>query len=252
MRGESVDIPRYDFITGRRTWHNNPLTLDERSILIVEGIHGLNPRLTPSVPEAQKFRIYISCFTSVAMDNLSRIATTDNRLLRRLTRDYTQRGADAVATLSRWGSVRRGEEKHIFPYQENADVMLNSSLFYEISVLRPYAEKILREVPDTVPEYDEARRMLKFLKNFTPIPPDEIPPTSIIREFIGGSSFSTDPGKPRRAPAPYPADAGTPPGRMRRRRLHAAENISPAGACGLRKNSIFAWELRAARRIRRQ
>ena len=189
IRGESVDIPRYDFITGRRTWHKNPLTLDERSILIVEGIHGLNPRLTPSVPEAQKFRIYISCFTSVAMDNLSRIATTDNRLLRRLTRDYTQRGADAVATLSRWGSVRRGEEKHIFPYQENADVMLNSSLFYEISVLRPYAEKILREVPDTVPEYDEARRMLKFLKNFTPIPPDEIPPTSIIREFIGGSSF---------------------------------------------------------------
>ena len=189
IRGESVDIPRYDFITGRRTWHNAPLTLDERSILIIEGIHGLNPRLTPSIPDAQKFRIYISCFTSVAMDNLSRIATTDNRLLRRLTRDYTQRGADAVATLSRWGSVRRGEEKHIFPYQENADVMLNSSLFYEISVLRPYAEKILREVPDTVPEYDEARRMLKFLKNFTPIPPDEIPPTSIIREFIGGSSF---------------------------------------------------------------
>ena len=189
MRGESVDIPRYDFVTGRRTWHNNPLTLDERSILIVEGIHGLNPQLTPSVPEAQKFRIYISCFTSVAMDNLSRIATTDNRLLRRLTRDYTQRGASAVATLSRWASVRRGEEKHIFPYQENADVMLNSSLFYEISVLRPFAEKILREVPDTVPEYDEARRMLKFLDNFIPIPPDEIPPTSIIREFIGGSSF---------------------------------------------------------------
>ena len=189
MRGESVDIPRYDFVTGRRTWHKDPLTLNERSILIVEGIHGLNPRLTPSVPESQKFRIYISCFTSVALDNLSRIATTDNRLLRRLTRDYTQRGANAVATLSRWASVRRGEEKHIFPYQENADVMLNSSLFYEISVLRPFAEKILREVPDTVPEYDEARRMLKFLDNFIPIPPDEIPPTSIIREFIGGSSF---------------------------------------------------------------
>lgn len=189
MHGESVDIPRYDFVTGRRTWHKDPLTLNERSILIVEGIHGLNPRLTPSVPESQKFRIYISCFTSVALDNLSRIATTDNRLLRRLTRDYTQRGASAVATLSRWASVRRGEEKHIFPYQENADVMLNSSLFYEISVLRPFAEKILREVPDTVPEYDEARRMLKFLDNFIPIPPDEIPPTSIIREFIGGSSF---------------------------------------------------------------
>lgn len=189
MAGESVDIPRYDFITGRRMRHDNPLTLDERSILIVEGIHGLNPRLTPGVAEDQKFRIYISCFTSVAMDNLSRIATTDNRLLRRLTRDYRQRGADALATLSRWGSVRRGEEKHIFPYQENADIMLNSSLFYEISVLRPFAEKILREVPDTAPEYDEARRMLKFLDNFIPIPPDEVPPTSILREFIGGSSF---------------------------------------------------------------
>jgi len=187
--GQSVDIPRYDFITGRRMWHHHPLTLDERSILIVEGIHGLNPRLTPSIPDAQKLRIYISCFTSVAMDDLSRIATTDNRLLRRLVRDYTQRGYDATATLSRWASVRRGEEKHIFPYQENADVMLNSSLFYEISVLRPYAEKILREVPDTIPEYDEARRMLRFLDRFIPVPPDEIPPTSILREFIGGSSF---------------------------------------------------------------
>ena len=189
LQGQSVDIPRYDFITGRRTQHDTPLTLDERSILIIEGIHGLNPRLTPSVPDAVKFKIYISCFTSVAMDNLSRIATTDNRLLRRLTRDYRQRGADALQTLSRWASVRRGEERHIFPYQENADVMLNSSLFYEISVLRPFAEKILREVPDTVPEFDEARRMLKFLDNFIPIPSDEIPPTSILREFIGGSSF---------------------------------------------------------------
>ena len=189
LQGQSVDIPRYDFITGRRTQHDTPLTLDERSILIIEGIHGLNPRLTPSVPDAVKFKIYISCFTSVAMDNLSRIATTDNRLLRRLTRDYRQRGADALQTLSRWASVRRGEERHIFPYQENADVMLNSSLFYEISALRPFAEKILREVPDTVPEFDEARRMLKFLDNFIPIPSDEIPPTSILREFIGGSSF---------------------------------------------------------------
>ena len=189
LAGREVELPLYSFKTKRRLERGVRLRAQEDQVIVVEGIHGLNPRLTPSVPEAQKFRIYISCFTSVAMDNLSRIATTDNRLLRRLTRDYTQRGADAVATLSRWGSVRRGEEKHIFPYQENADVMLNSSLFYEISVLRPYAEKILREVPDTVPEYDEARRMLKFLKNFTPIPPDEIPPTSIIREFIGGSSF---------------------------------------------------------------
>lgn len=190
MRGESVDIPRYDFITGRRTQRDTPLTLDERSILIIEGIHGLNPQLTPSIPDERKFRIYISCFTSVALDDLSRIATTDNRLLRRLVRDYRQRGSDALATLSRWASVRRGEERHIFPYQENADVMMNSSLFYEISVLRPFAERILHEVPDTVPEYDEARRMLRFLDNFIPIPPDEIPPTSILREFIGGSSFT--------------------------------------------------------------
>ena len=123
------------------------------------------------------------------MDNITRIATTDNRLLRRLTRDYHQRGSSALATLSRWSSVRRGEEKHIFPYQERADVMLNSSLFYEIPVLRPFAEKILREVPDTVPEFNEARRILKFLDNFTQRPSDEIPPTSILREFIGGSSF---------------------------------------------------------------
>ena len=188
-RGESVDIPRYDFISGTRQWHDNPLQLDERSVLIVEGIHGLNPALTPGVPESRKFKIYVSCFTSVALDNVSRIATSDNRLLRRLTRDYRTRGNDALSTLARWESVRRGEEKHIFPYQENADVMFNSSLFYEISVLRRFAEPILWEVPDTVPEYGEAKRMLKFLDNFIPISPEEIPPTSLLREFIGGSSF---------------------------------------------------------------
>ena len=188
-RGESVDIPRYDFISGTRQWHDNPLQLDERSVLIVEGIHGLNPALTPGIPESRKFKIYVSCFTSVALDNVSRIATSDNRLLRRLTRDYRTRGNDALSTLARWESVRRGEEKHIFPYQENADVMFNSSLFYEISVLRRFAEPILREVPDTVPEYGEAKRMLKFLDNFIPISPEEIPPTSLLREFIGGSSF---------------------------------------------------------------
>ena len=188
-RGESVDIPRYDFISGTRQWHDNPLQLDERSVLIVEGIHGLNPALTPGVPESRKFKIYVSCFTSVALDNVSRIATSDNRLLRRLTRDYRTRGNDALSTLARWESVRRGEEKHIFPYQENADVMFNSSLLYEISVLRRFAEPILREVPDTVPEYGEAKRMLKFLDNFIPISPEEIPPTSLLREFIGGSSF---------------------------------------------------------------
>lgn len=189
IAGQSVEIPRYNFITGSREWHEEPLTLDEQSILIVEGIHGLNPRLTPSIPDEQKFRIYISCFTSVAMDNISCIAPSDNRLLRRLVRDYSTRGADAVATIARFPSVRRGEEKHIYPFQENADVMLNSSLFYELSVLRPYAERILREVPDTVPEYRMANHLLRFLENFAPISPDEIPNTSILREFIGGSTF---------------------------------------------------------------
>ena len=189
MAGESVEVPRYDFITGSRKWHENPLQLGERSIIIMEGIHALNPRLTPSIPRESKFGIYASCLTSVAMDNLTRIQTTDNRLLRRITRDYATRGADALATLRRWPSVRRGEERHIFPYQENADVIFNTSLFYEIMVLRPKIEPILREVPDTEPEYGEARRLLKFLDNFLPLHTDEIPPTSILREFVGGSTF---------------------------------------------------------------
>lgn len=189
MEGESVEVPRYDFITGTRQWHETPLKLNDRSVIIMEGIHGLNPNLTPSIPRDKKFCIYASCMTAVAMDNLSRIPTSDNRLLRRITRDYATRGSNALATLQRWPSVRRGEEKHIFPYQENADVMFNTSLFYEISVLRPKIEPILREVPDTEPEFGEANRLLKFLDNFIPISPDEIPPTSILREFIGGSSF---------------------------------------------------------------
>lgn len=155
----------------------------------MEGIHGLNPRLTPSIPDKLKFKIYISCFTSVAMDNLSRIPTTDNRLLRRITRDYATRGSNAYATIARWGSVRRGEEKHIFPYQENADVMFNSSLFYEISVLRPFVEPILREVPDTVPEYGRGEPSAQVPRQLHAGKADEIPPTSLLREFIGGSSF---------------------------------------------------------------
>lgn len=189
LSGESVDIPRYDFITGKRETHDKPLLLDERSVLVVEGIHGLNPRLTSEIDDAKKFKIYVSALTSVSMDNLSRISTTDNRLIRRMVRDYATRGSDATSTLRRWESVRRGEDKHIFPYQENADVMFNSSLFYEISVLRRFVEPLLHEVPDTVPEYGEARRMLEFLDNFIPVEPQEIPPTSVIREFIGGSSF---------------------------------------------------------------
>lgn len=187
--GESVEIPRYDFITGKRQWHEKPLQLTDRSILILEGIHALNPRLTQSVPDGQKFKIYISCFTSVSMDNSSRIPTTDNRLLRRSIRDNATRGHSLMQTFNMWPSVRRGEEKHIFPYQENANVMFNSSLFYEISVLKAIAEPLLREVPDTAPEHAEACRLLKLLEHFVAIDPDEIPPTSLLREFIGGSSF---------------------------------------------------------------
>ncbi|MDR0907063.1 MAG: nucleoside kinase [Rikenellaceae bacterium] len=189
VAGESVDIPRYDFITGRRMWHEEPLRLDERSILIVEGIHALNPRLTESLPEEFKFHIYLSCLTSVSMDNLSRIPSTDNRLIRRMVRDSVTRGNDATATLQRWQSVRRGEEKYIFPYQERADVMFNSALFYEIPVLKDYVVPLLRSVPNTVQEYGEAQRLLKLLDYFVTIPPTEIRPTSILREFIGGSSF---------------------------------------------------------------
>ncbi len=189
VAGESVAVPRYDFITGKRMWHEAPLKLNEGSILIVEGIHALNPRLTAALDADLKFRIYLSALTSIAMDNLSRIPTTDNRLIRRMVRDSVTRGSDASATLKRWQSVRRGEEKYIFPFQENADVMFNSSLFYELPVLKNYVVPLLRSVPDNIPEYGEAQRLLKLLDFFETIPPDEIPPTSILREFIGGSSF---------------------------------------------------------------
>ena len=189
IEGQSVEIPRYDFITGTRQWHEHPLQLTERSVLIMEGIHGLNPKLTPAIPDDKKFKIYLSCFTSVAMDNITRIHTTDNRLLRRITRDYRTRGNNAYDTIARWQSVRRGEDKHIFPYQENADVMVNTSLFYELGVIRPIVEPILREIPDTVPEFGEADRLLHFLDNFVPIKPDEIPLDSVLREFVGGSTF---------------------------------------------------------------
>lgn len=189
FEGRSVEIPRYDFISGKRQWHESPLQLDDRSVLVVEGIHGLNPRLTEKLDESHKFKIYISAFTSIMMDDLNRIPTTDNRLIRRIVRDNENRGSDAASTLRRWASVRSGEEKYIFPYQENADVMFNSSLFYELPVLRKFVEPLLHKVPDTVPEYGEARRLLSFLDNFLSIEPDEIPPTSLLREFIGGSSF---------------------------------------------------------------
>ncbi len=189
VAGEIIAVPHYDFITGKRMWHEAPLQLGEGSILIVEGIHALNPRLTESLSDDLKFRIYLSALTSIAMDNLSRIPTTDNRLIRRMVRDSVMRGSDASATLRRWQSVRRGEEKYIFPFQENADVMFNSSLFYELPVLKNYVVPLLRSVPNNIPEYGEAQRLLKLLDFFSTIPDDEIPPTSILREFIGGSSF---------------------------------------------------------------
>ena len=187
--GESVDIPRYDFITGKRQWHPEPLRLDDRSVLVIEGIHALNPELTSRIPADKKFKIYASALTSVSMDNLSRIPTTDNRLIRRIVRDCYTRGNDATDTLRRWQSVRRGEDKYIFPYQEYADVMFNSVLFYEIPILKRYVEPMLHTVPDTVPEYAEAQRLLAFLDNFVSAEPTEVPLNSILREFVGGSSF---------------------------------------------------------------
>ena len=190
LAGHQVSIPRYDFITGKRTSEGVPLQMGERSILVIEGIHGLNPTLTAQIEDKYKFRIYVSALTSISMDNVNRIATTDNRLIRRIVRDYHSRGSSASDTLRRWGSVRRGEDKYIFPYQEQADVMFNSSLFYELAVLKNLVEPLLYEVPDTILEYGEARRLLRVLDQFTPLDGGEIPPTSILREFIGGSSFT--------------------------------------------------------------
>ncbi len=187
--GESVDIPRYDFISGTSCIHEKPLQLCDNSILIVEGIHGLNPALTPQIPNNLIYRIYASCFTTVSMDNTSRILSSDNRLIRRLTRDFATRGNSAQQTLQRWTSVRHGEERYIYPYQENADRMINTAMFYELAVLKPFAEKILRDVPNTGAEYQLAQRMLHFLDQFVTIDPTEIPPTSTLREFIGGGSF---------------------------------------------------------------
>ena len=192
LAGESITPPRYDFISGESLWHDYSLTLDKDSVLIVEGIHALNPALAPNVDPAHLYKIYVSCLTSIALDERSRISTSDNRLLRRLTRDYAQRGKDGVATLAQWASVRRGEERHIFPFQEQADVVINSSLLYEISVIKPFVENILRKVPSSSAEHCEAERLMEFLANFSTIDSSDIPPTSLLREFIGGSSFKEE------------------------------------------------------------
>ncbi|MCD7899612.1 MAG: nucleoside kinase [Bacteroides sp.] len=189
LRGEEVSIPRFNFSTGRKEFRGEKLRIDDHTILILEGIHALNPELTPHIKDSNKYKIYVSALTTISLDDHNWIPTTDNRLLRRIIRDYNYRGYSAEETISRWPSVRAGEDKWIFPFQENADVMFNSALLFELAVLRRYAEPILTTVPRNCPEYAEAYRLLKFIKYFIPIQDKEIPPTSLLREFLGGSSF---------------------------------------------------------------
>ena len=189
LAGEEVAMPTYSFELGRRIYKGDTLKLEKGDILLIEGIHGLNPELTSAIPEDQKFRVYVSALTTLSIDNHNWVPTTDNRLLRRVIRDYKYRGTSALETLRRWPSVRRGEEKWIFPYQENADAMFNSSLLFELGVMRDYADDILQGVHADCPEYATAYRLRKFLSYFRPIPLETIPPTSLLREFMGGSSF---------------------------------------------------------------
>ncbi len=189
LKGKEVQIPEYDFKTGKRKSTTKPLRISENTCIIMEGIHGLNDELTSSIPAHNKFRIYASALTQLCIDDYNRIPTTDTRLIRRMVRDAKFRGYSAKDTISRWPSVRRGEERNIFPFQENADIMFNSALIYELSVLKQFAEPLLREITVEDKEYHEARRLLKFLELFLPIGYEEIPPTSILREFISGSSF---------------------------------------------------------------
>jgi len=190
LKGEEVELPTYNFTTGKKEYKGSKLKIEEHTILLLEGIHALNPELSPQIPDESKFKIYVSALTTISLDDHNWIPTTDNRLLRRIIRDYNYRGYSAQDTISRWPSVRAGEDKWIFPYQENADAMFNSALLFELAVLRNYAEPILTSVPRNSPEYSEAYRLLKFIKYFVPIRDNEIPPTSLLREFLGGSSFT--------------------------------------------------------------
>jgi uridine kinase len=190
MNGEEIEIPFYDFETGQRRYKGNMMRLEQDNILLIEGIHALNPELLSKIPAGKTFKIYVSALTTITLDNHNWIPTADIRLLRRIVRDYRYRNYSARETISRWTSVRRGEEKWIFPYQENADVMFNSALLFELAVLKKHAEPILAEVPKYCEEYTETHRLIKFLNYFVPIQDREIPPTSLLREFVGGSSFS--------------------------------------------------------------
>lgn len=190
LEGKEVELPYYNFERGCREYRGNRIRLADKSVLLIEGIHGLNPELTAGVPENMKYRIYVSALTTIAIDNHNWIPTTDNRLLRRIIRDAKYRGASPVATIRRWPSVRRGEEKWIFPYQENADAMFNSSLLYELGIMKTSAEQVLSQVPHDVSEYCEASRLLKFISYFHSISLEHVPSTSLLREFLGGSSFT--------------------------------------------------------------
>ncbi len=189
FRGEAVELPRYNFQQGRSEWSGEKLQLHEGDLLVVEGIHALNPELTALIPEEQKFRLYASALTTILLDNHNYIPTTDNRLLRRIIRDYKYRGVSAQETIRRWPSVRRGENRWIFPFQEQADVMFNTAMLFELAVIKTQAEPVLEQVPESCEEYAEAYRLRKFLRYIKPIPHDQIPPTSLLREFLGGSSF---------------------------------------------------------------
>lgn len=187
--GKKVELPRFDFQSGKRYYKGDYLQTDKDTLIIAEGIHALNPKLTRKIEENIKFKVYVSALTQIGIDGHNRIPTTDNRLLRRIVRDFQFRGYSAKETLQRWPSVRRGEDRNIFPYQEHADIMFNSALMYELGVLKQHAEPLLKSVQQNVPEYAEAKRLLKFLSYFKDIPDNEIPPTSILREFLGSSSF---------------------------------------------------------------
>jgi len=189
LAGEEVEVPVYNFTTGLREYKGKKLKLNDNTILIIEGIHALNPDLTSQIPDELKYKVYISALTSVSLDDHNWIPTRDNRLLRRIVRDYNKGAFTARETISQWPAVCEGEEKWIFPYQENADAMFNSALNIEFAVLRNHAEQILSSVPKNCPEYSESHRLLKFIHYFVPISDKEIPPTSFLREFVGGSSF---------------------------------------------------------------
>ena len=189
FRGEEVELPKYDFQTGKSKKSGKKLKMTPENVLVVEGIHALNPELTSQIPNEQIFRVYASALTTILLDNHNYIPTTDNRLLRRIIRDYKYRGVSAQETIHRWPSVRAGENKWIFPFQENADAMLNTAMLYELAVIKMQAEPLLQQVPENCEEYAEAYRLLKFLKYFKGIPYNNLPPTSLLREFLGGSSF---------------------------------------------------------------